>query len=152
LAGWWSYYNSSCIIHLNSKRLILSITKIAEVANNVLDKFVQDKDLKEQLSHDLQKELISLDKAQISLNAEEAKNGNWFVSSWRPCIGYVCGFSLCTHYIILPIATWIAVVNGADLKLEALEFDFSQLTTILLSLLGMSSLRTFEKTKGIHSK
>ena len=130
----------------------MSIIKIAEVANNVLDKFVQDKDLKEQLSHDLQKELISLDKAQISLNAEEAKNGNWFVSSWRPCIGYVCGFSLCTHYIILPIATWIAVVSGVDLQLEKLEFDFSQLTTILLSLLGMSSLRTFEKTKGVHSK
>ena len=130
----------------------MSITKIAEVANNVLDKFVQDKDLKEQLAHDLQKELISLDKAQISLNAAEAKNGNWFVSSWRPCIGYVCGFALCTHYIVLPIATWIAVVNGTDLQLEELEFDFSQLTTILLSLLGMSSLRTFEKTKGVHSK
>lgn len=130
----------------------MSITKIAEVANNVLDKFVQDKDLKEQLSHDLQKELISLDKAQISLNAAEAKNGNWFVSSWRPCIGYVCGFALCTHYIILPIATWIAVVSGVDLQLEKLEFDFAQLTTILLSLLGMSSLRTFEKTKGVHSK
>jgi hypothetical protein len=130
----------------------MSITKIAEVANNVLDKFVQDKDLKEQLSHDLQKELISLDKAQISLNAEEAKNGNWFVSGWRPFIGYTCGIALCVHYIVLPTATWIAVVNGVDLKLEALEFDFSQLTTILLSLLGMSSLRTFEKVKGVHSK
>jgi len=130
----------------------LSITKIAEVANNVLDKFVQDKDLKEQLAHDLQKELISLDKAQISLNAAEAKNGNWFVSSWRPCIGYVCGFALCTHYIILPIATWIAVVSGVDLQLEKLEFDFAQLTTILLSLLGMSSLRTAEKFRGVHNK
>ena len=130
----------------------MSITKIAEVANNVLDKFVQDKDLKEQLSHDLQKELISLDKAQIALNAEEAKNGNWFAASWRPTVGYISAFALFTHFIVLPIATWVAVVNGADLKLEALEFDFSQLTTILLSLLGMSSLRTFEKTKGIHSK
>ena len=44
----------------------MSITKIAEVANNVLDKFVQDKDLKEQLSHDLQKELISLFKKAYS--------------------------------------------------------------------------------------
>ena len=75
----------------------MSITKIAEVANNVLDKFVQDKDLKEKLTHDLQKELISLDKAQISLNAAEAKNGNWFVSGWRPFIGYTCGFGLCVH-------------------------------------------------------
>lgn len=130
----------------------MSIIKIAEVANNVLDKFVQDKDLKEQLSHDLQKELISLDKAQIALNSEEAKNRNWFVSAARPSVLWICSFALAVHYCILPIATWVAVVSGVDLKLEALEFDFSQLTTILLSLLGMSSLRTFEKTKGVHSK
>ncbi len=55
----------------------MSITQaVTEVANNVLDKFVQDKDLKEKLSHDLQKELISLDKEQIKLNAEDAKSGN----------------------------------------------------------------------------
>ena len=130
----------------------MSITKIAEVANNVLDKFVQDKDLKQQLSHDLQTEFIALDKAQIALNSEEAKNRNWFVSGARPSILWICSFSLAVHYCILPIATWIAVANGVDLKLEALEFDFSQLTTILLSLLGMSSLRTFEKTKGVHTK
>ena len=130
----------------------MSIIKIAEVANNVLDKFVQDKDLKEQLSHDLQKELISLDKAQIALNSEEAKNRNWFVSGARPSILWICSFALAVHYCLLPIATWIAVVYGVDLQLESLEFDFSQLTTILLSLLGMSSLRTFEKTKGVHSK
>jgi hypothetical protein len=52
----------------------------------------------------------------------------------------------------LPIATWIAVVSGTDLQLEKLEFDFSQLTTILLSLLGMSSLRTAEKFRGVHNK
>ena len=130
----------------------MSIIKIAEVANNVLDKFVQDKDLKEQLSHDFQKELISLDKAQIALNSEEAKNRNWFVSGARPSILWICSFALAVHYCLLPIATWIAVVYGVDLQLESLEFDFSQLTTILLSLLGMSSLRTFEKTKGVHSK
>jgi hypothetical protein len=131
----------------------LSIAQaVTKVANNVLDKFVQDKDLKEKLSHDLQKELISLDKEQIKLNAEEAKSGNWFASSWRPFIGYVCGFALCVHFIILPIATWIAVLTGTNFALESLQFDFSQLTTILLSLLGMSSLRTWEKTKGVHTR
>jgi len=65
---------------------------------------------------------------------------------------YIFSFALFTHLSVLPIATWIEVVNGIDVQLEKLEFDFSQLTTILLSLLGMSSLRTFEKTKGVHSK
>jgi hypothetical protein len=128
------------------------IDKIIEPVSDILDKFVVDKDLKTKLSHELQKELISLDKAQIALNSEEAKNRNWFVSGARPSILWICSFSLAVHYCVLPIATWIAVANGVDLKLEALEFDFSQLTTILLSLLGMSSLRTFEKTKGVHTK
>ena len=128
------------------------IDKLIEPVSDILDKFVVDKDLKTKLSHELQKELISLDKAQIALNSEEAKNRNWFVSGARPSILWICSFSLAVHYCLLPIATWIAVANGVDLKLEALEFDFSQLTTILLSLLGMSSLRTFEKTKGVHTK
>tara|TARA_R100000951_G_scaffold74980_1_gene63198 strand:+ start:16 stop:405 length:390 start_codon:yes stop_codon:yes gene_type:complete len=128
------------------------IDKLIEPVSDILDKFVVDKDLKTKLSHELQKELISLDKAQIALNSEEAKNRNWFVSGARPSILWICSFSLAVHYCVLPIATWIAVANGLDLKLEALEFDFSQLTTILLSLLGMSSLRTFEKTKGVHTK
>ena len=128
----------------------MSITKaVADVANNVLDKFVQDKDLKEQLAHNLQVELIELDKAQIEVNKEAAKRTNWFVAAARPSIFWICSFSLGIHYCILPVATWIAVVAGTDLQLEALEFDFSQLTTILLALLGMSSLRSVEKVKGV---
>jgi hypothetical protein len=54
----------------------LSITNaVAEVANNVLDKFVQDKDLKEQLAHNLKIELIELDKAQIEVNKVEPAQG-----------------------------------------------------------------------------
>jgi hypothetical protein len=114
-----------------------------------LDKFVQDKDLKEQLAHNLKIELIELDKAQIEVNKEAAKSTNWFVAAARPSVLWICAFSLAVHYCILPVATWIAVVSGVDLQLEALEFDFSQLTTILLALLGMSSLRSVEKVKGV---
>ena len=128
----------------------MSITNaVADVANNVLDKFVQDKDLKEQLAHNLKIELIELDKAQIEVNKEAAKSTNWFVAAARPSVLWICSLSLAIHYCILPVATWIAVVAGTDLQLEALEFDFSQLTTILLALLGMSSLRSVEKVKGV---
>ena len=89
----------------------MSITNaVAEVANNVLDKFVQDKDLKEQLAHNLKIELIELDKAQIEVNKEAAKSTNWFVAAARPSILWICSLSLAIHYCILPVATWIAVV------------------------------------------
>ena len=74
----------------------MSITKIAEVANNVLDKFVQDKDLKEKLTHDLQKELISLDKAQISLNAAEAKTGTGLYQAGDPSLD-ILAVLLCAY-------------------------------------------------------
>lgn len=127
----------------------MSILKISDVANNILDKFVQDKDLKEQLAHNLKKELIELDKQQIEVNKQAAKSPNWFVAAARPSILWICSLSLAIHYCILPVATWIAVVAGVDLQLEALQFDFTQLTTILMALLGMSSLRSVEKVKGV---
>jgi len=42
------------------------IDKLIQPVSDILDKFVVDKDLKTKLSHELQKELISLDKAQIA--------------------------------------------------------------------------------------
>ena len=124
------------------------IAPITEIANNVLDKFVEDKDLRTKLSHDLQKELIQLDKEQIKLNAEEAKHHSLFVSGWRPSVGWCCSIALCAHFIIFPFGQWVAALFGSSVQFP--EFDFSQLSTILLSLLGMSGLRTYEKFKGVN--
>ena len=78
----------------------MSITKaVADVANNVLDKFVQDKDLKEQLAHNLKIELIELDKSQIEVNKEAAKSTNWFVAAARPSILWICSLSLGIHSV-----------------------------------------------------
>ena len=45
------------------------IDKLIKPVSDILDKFVADKDLKLKLSHELEKEIISLNKAQIELNA-----------------------------------------------------------------------------------
>jgi hypothetical protein len=121
------------------------IDKLIQPVGDILDKFVADKDLKIKLSHELEKEIISLNKAQLEVNAVEAKHNNIFVSGWRPFIGWCCGLSLAYHFILEPIIQYILIVNA--IQFDTPEFDFSQLSTIVMAMLGMSTLRTYEKTK-----
>jgi len=121
------------------------IDKLIQPVSDILDKFVADKDLKTKLSHELEKEIISLNKAQLEVNKVEAAHNNVFVSGWRPFIGWACGVSLAYHFIIEPIIQYILIVNGVDFTTP--EFDFSQLSTIVMAMLGMSGLRTYEKIK-----
>jgi len=58
---------------------------------------------------------------------------------------WCCGLSLAYHFIIEPVVQYILIVNG--INFETPEFDFSQLSTIVMAMLGMSGLRTYEKTK-----
>jgi hypothetical protein len=121
------------------------IDKLIKPVSDILDKFVADKDLKLKLSHELEKEIVSLNRAQIELNKVEAAHQNVFVAGWRPFIGWACGVALVYHFLIEPIIQYILIINGSDFKTP--EFDFSQLSTIVMAMLGMSSLRTYEKTK-----
>lgn len=121
------------------------IDKLIQPVSDILDKFVADKDLKIKLSHELEKEIISLNKAQLEVNKVEAANENVFVSGWRPFIGWACGVSLAYHFIAEPMIQYIFIANG--IQFETPEFDFSQLSTIVMAMLGMSTLRTYEKTK-----
>lgn len=121
------------------------IDKLIQPVSDILDKFVADKDLKTKLSHELEREIISLNKAQLEVNKVEAKHSNIFVSGWRPFIGWCCGLSLAYHFIIEPVVQYILIVNGINFVTP--EFDFSQLSTIVMAMLGMSGLRTYEKIK-----
>jgi hypothetical protein len=121
------------------------IDKLIQPVGDILDKFVADKDLKIKLSHELEKEIISLNKAQLEVNKVEAQHNNIFVSGWRPFIGWCCGLSLAYHFILEPVIQYILIVN--NIQYDTPEFDFSQLSTIVMAMLGMSTLRTYEKTK-----
>ena len=121
------------------------IDKLIKPVSDILDKFVADKDLKTKLSHELEKEIISLNRAQLEVNKVEAAHNNVFVAGWRPFIGWACGVSLAYHFIVEPIIQYTLIVNNIDYNTP--EFDFSQLSTIVMAMLGMSGLRTYEKIK-----
>tara|TARA_R110000772_G_scaffold66820_3_gene148609 strand:- start:2233 stop:2604 length:372 start_codon:yes stop_codon:yes gene_type:complete len=110
----------------------------------LLDKFIQDKDTKAQLAHDIgtmaEKHGQEIALAQIALNTADAK-GNWFQSSWRPLCGYICVLGLGVNFLISPLAAGFGIVIP--------QADMSVMMPVLMGMLGLGTLRTFERTKGL---
>lgn len=118
-----------------------------EAIGNVLDKLFTSKDEKlsrEQIMMELlQKPSI----AQIELNKVEAGHRTIFVAGWRPFIGWVCGAALLYNYILRDLVSW-----GMSIWSPLLDpppaLAMEHLMTVLLGLLGLGTLRTYEKIKG----
>ena len=124
------------------------ITKsVVGIAGNVLNKFVADKNLKMQLEHELKAQLQTANLAQIEVNKIEAASTSWFVAGWRPSVGWVCSLAMLYHFIIAPLIQYLLTIFGVQATLP--EFDFSQLSTILMAMLGMAGLRTYEKKEKV---
>jgi len=88
--------------------------------------------------------------AQTDINKTEAANASVFVSGWRPAIGWVCALALAYQYLIRPLSGTIGFLLGATLPpLPGLDDNLWQL---MMGMLGMGGLRTFEKVQGVASK
>jgi hypothetical protein len=124
-----------------------AIESVAAVANNVLDKFVADKDLKQKLEHELQMELQKANIAQIQVNQEQAKHSSLFVSGARPAIMWVCCLGLLWSFFIAPIMNWFLFIYDSSIPLP--EINTEGLLTLTLSLLGLGGYRSWEKMKGV---
>ena len=120
--------------------------------SNILDKFVEDKDQKAKLAHDIatmsDKHAQEIALAQISVNAAEAASGSLFKGGWRPCVGWVCAIAFFYHFVGQPLIIFIVALAGAEIP-PLPEFDMGTLLTVLGGMLGIGSLRTYEKQKGI---
>lgn len=84
-------------------------------------------------------EIIEL---QTKINEIEAGHRTVFVAGWRPFIGCVCGVALAYNFVIRDLFIWITKTTDAP---PALQME--HLMTVLLGMLGLGGLRTFEKIK-----
>jgi|TARA_R110001592_G_scaffold11884_1_gene57910 hypothetical protein len=124
------------------------VESVVGVAGKVLDKFVEDKDLKRKLESELKSQIISLDLAQAQTNLEQAKHSSVFIAGARPAIMWICAFGLGWQFVFQPIAVWGIAVSGADLVLPVIQTE--GLMSLTLALLGLGSMRTAEKWKGVQ--
>ena len=118
----------------------------------LLDKFIEDKDQKAKLAHDIatmsDKHAQELAKGQLEINKTEASHKSIFVAGWRPFIGWTCGIALAWHFVLAPVTMFICAYLSVEIP-ELPNFDMGSLMTVLMGMLGLGGLRTYEKQKGI---
>lgn len=95
------------------------------------------KEMDNQLERDLE---------QIALNKIEAGSDDKFKSRWRPAVGWVCVFGLMYATIVYPFLTWVAAVYGIQ---SPPNIGVEVLLPVLLGMLGLGGMRSFEKYKGL---
>jgi hypothetical protein len=133
------------------------LAALIPVLGSLLDKFIPDPQTaaaaKLQMLDMAQKgELAQLDAdlklatGQQEVNKVEAASASLFVAGWRPFIGWVCGAAFAFKFIGGPLAVVLMAMVGHPITLP--EFDFTEMSTVLLGMLGLGGLRTVEKIKG----
>jgi len=123
------------------------LPSVMEVAGRFLPEDAEERAKAERaIKSQLTQHLAKVDLAQIGVNKEEAK-GNWFQSSWRPLTGWTCAASLAWTYLLQPMVSFALAQTGHLVELPAL--DMSQMMPILLGMLGLGGLRSWERTKGV---
>ena len=121
-------------------------------ATQLIDKFVEDKDKKNELAHEIatmaERHAQELAKGQLEINKEEAKHRSIFVSGWRPSVGWVCSIAMAYHFVFQPLIIFGVGMAGMEIP-ELPKFDMNSLMTVLMGMLGLGGLRTYEKAKGL---
>lgn len=97
--------------------------------------------------------------SQVEMNIKEAESPSLFKSGWRPFIGWTAAVAILYSYILQPLLWWVIkiyiVFKMPDITPEQMEvlkpvvLDTGALFNLALSMLGIGTLRTYEKYKGI---
>ena len=123
------------------------IESVVGVVDNVLDKFVEDKDLRAKLNHELKTQVQRANLAQIDVNKEQAKHPSIFVAGARPAIMWICAFGLGWQFVFQPVAIWFMAISGNTTPLTMIPTE--GLMSLTLALLGLGGMRSAEKFKGV---
>ena len=129
------------------------IPKLLPIVGDVISRFLpEDKEAaakaRREIEAELTKHLTEIDLAQAQTNLEQAKHLSIFIAGARPAIMWICAFGLGWQFVFQPVAVWIFSVMDSDLVLPMIETE--GLMPLTLSLLGLGSMRSFEKFKGIQ--
>jgi hypothetical protein len=112
--------------------------------SDILKEVVTDKDERNRLAHDIAMTTAThaheQTLAQIEVNNTQAKHSSLFVSGARPAVMWICALSLFYSGFVYKVA---------DIWVEMPPPDNELLIYILGGLLGLSGMRSFEKSRGV---
>ena len=112
--------------------------------SGLLDKFIEDKDQKNALAHEIatmsERHAHEALKGQLEINKVEAAHKSLFVAGWRPAIGWVCMLGLLYNTII---------ANVLSIWIEVPEVDTTLLVPVMMGMLGLGAMRSYEKANHV---
>lgn len=124
------------------------LPSVMEVAGRFLP---EDKEKRAAAEREIQAKLTDslakVDLAQLGINKVEAAHRSVFVSGWRPFIGWTCGVALMYTYVLQPILVFGLAQAGYLVELP--KMDLGELMPVLMGMLGLGGLRSWEKVKGV---
>ena len=132
------------------------LTSALDLGSRLIDRLLPDPQAKAQAMLQLMQlkqsgELAQLTadtdlaRAQLEVNKAEATSSSLFVAGGRPFVIWVCGLALANDFILRPFATFMASLLGKAAAWPAL--DAQSLMPLLLGLLGLGAMRTYEKVQ-----
>ncbi len=124
---------------------MIPITPLLQVGKTLVERLVPDKAGREKALVELermeQQGELSLLMGQLETNRQEAAHPSIFVAGWRPFVGWVCAMALANNFLLVP---YLSAAFPAILPL-----DMSMMMPVLLGMLGLGGMRSFEKYKGV---
>lgn len=120
------------------------IDKVLDLIPNVNDRAKAKEGLMTQLATILSQQ----DQSQADINKVEAASSNWFESSWRPFLAWVCVISLAWFYAIYPLVSWISLCINSGLHIPVPDKP-TDMQNLVMALLGLGGMRSFEKYQGL---
>jgi len=131
--------------------MIPIVTALLPALGTLIDRLIPDRAAADKAKAEMELQLVQAANAaamaQVEVNKIEAGHSSVFVAGWRPSIGWVCAAGLAWAFVVAPVASWALMVLGIKAELPAIQFD--HLFELVLAMLGIGGLRTFEKLRGV---
>jgi len=118
-----------------------------KAVGNVIDDMHFSGEEKEKLKLQMKEIDAKLQEKQLDINKAEASHRSVFVYGWRPFLGWVSGLSIGYVYLFQPILDMI--LQMFQVQVDWVALDLGQLMPLVLGMLGLGGLRSFEKAKGL---
>jgi len=128
------------------------IDKLIGPVTGLLDKFIEDKDQKSALAHEIatmsQKYAQEIAKGQMAINQVEAAHKSLFVSGWRPALAWVCVLGMFGNFITIPFSNFVLALLGINIVIPLVPLE--TMMPVLMGMLGLGAMRTYEKKNAVH--
>ena len=126
---------------------MLALQSLIAPVTGLLDKFIEDKDQKNALAHEIatmsERHAQDLAKGQLEINKVEASSTSLFVSGWRLAVAWVCVLGMASNFVLIPMANFALAILESDITVPLI--DTSTMMPVLMGMLGLGAMRTVEK-------